>query len=87
MLRHFSPPVIPKACFAYALGSKSVGGANRAPVGSICPNTFWIAWTYASNADALTPHAPPTHFAWSGRTPEGKIQPLRERASDSTRPD
>ena len=34
----FSPPVIPKAFFAYVLGSKSFGGANLAPVGSICRN-------------------------------------------------
>jgi hypothetical protein len=33
-LMGFSPPVIPKAFFAYALGSKSVGGANRAPARS-----------------------------------------------------
>ncbi len=26
----FSPPVIPKAFFAYVLGSKSCGGANLA---------------------------------------------------------
>ena len=34
----FSPPMIPKAFFAYALGSKSVGGANLVPVDSMCRN-------------------------------------------------
>ena len=34
----FSPPVIPKAFFAYVLESKSVGGANLVPVDSMCRN-------------------------------------------------
>ena len=34
----FSPPAMPKAFFAYALGSKSVRGANLVPVGSIFRN-------------------------------------------------
>jgi hypothetical protein len=34
----FSPPAMPKAFFAYALGSKSVRGANLVPVGSIYRN-------------------------------------------------
>jgi len=34
----FSPPVIPKAFFAYVLGSKSFGRVNLAPAGSMLRN-------------------------------------------------